>query len=81
MSKIMVFIYKSLVRIENALFRFYPVLASMLGFHGHVFCTVWEQIVSKIDPETMFEKQTLFNAFVDRFWTIFGSKITETSAT
>jgi hypothetical protein len=33
-SKIMVFIYESSVRIENALFRFYPVLASIFGPQG-----------------------------------------------
>ena len=44
----MVFIYESLVRIENALFRFYPVLASIFGPQGLDVRTVLGEHVAKL---------------------------------
>ena len=67
MSKIMVFIYDSLVRIENAFFRFYAVLASIFGSQGFAFGTVLGQNVSKMDLETVFGKRSSVNTCCNRF--------------
>lgn len=56
-----------MLELKTCFVRFYPVLASILGSHGHVVCTVSGQSVSKMDPETVFEKPQLFNASFDRF--------------
>ena len=67
----MVFIYESLVRIENALFRFYPVLASIFGPQGLNFGTALGENTTKMDHETGFENlscfDTCFHRFLDHF--------------
>ena len=71
----MLFIYESLVGIENALFRFYPVLASIFGPQGLDFGTDLGENTTKIDHETGFENLSCFDTCFRRFLTIFDPKM------
>ena len=75
MPKIMVFIYESLVRIENALFRFYPVLASIFKSQGFDVGTVFYKMCPKWTSKPCSENvQVLTHVLID-VCTIVASKM------
>ena len=55
-------------QIENALFRFYPVLASIFGPQGLDFGTALGENTTKMDHETGFENLSCFDTCFNRFW-------------